>query len=49
MLRMSNHIHGITHVIDGVIDVYWMIAVYIKIQIKTQANNGTYVYYYTTL
>ena len=27
MLRTSNHIHGITHVIVGVIDVYWLVNV----------------------
>ena len=25
MLRMSNHIHGITHVVFGVIDVCWLV------------------------
>jgi hypothetical protein len=47
MLRMSNHIHGITHVIVGIVDVCWTIT-QIKIQIKTQVDNGTCVYYYTT-
>ena len=26
MLRTSNHIHGITHVIIGVIDVFWLVS-----------------------
>jgi hypothetical protein len=27
MLRTSHHIHGITHVIFGVIDVFWLMTV----------------------
>ena len=30
MLRKCNHIHGINHVIVGVIDVYWLVSVLYK-------------------
>ena len=47
MLRTSNHLHGITHVIFEVIDVYWLMTVlYQNTDIDTN-EYGTYGYYYT--
>jgi len=31
MLRTSNHTHGIAHVIVGVIDVFWLVALLYQI------------------
>jgi len=47
MLRTSNHIHGITHVIFGVIDVYWLMNVlYQNTDIDTSEKRYIYVLLY---
>ena len=47
MLRTSDHIHGITHVIFGVIDVFRLMALLYQDTDKDTGDKGTYVYYYT--
>ena len=47
MLPTSNHIHGITHVIFGVIDVYWLMNVlYQNTDIDTSEKRYIYVLLY---
>jgi hypothetical protein len=46
MLRTSHHMHGITHVIFGVIDVCWLVALlYQTTDIDTSEEPTTVIQY----
>ena len=48
MLRTSNQIRGVTHVIAGSIDVSWLVGTLYQNTGIHISYNSTCVYYYTT-